>query len=122
MLTNLLSHDLGLLLRGGAALDALGSWAVQVVLRNPALIICLLGLSTSSDSRSICANDRNLVFRSHSLLGATGRTLSALATLSAALGLWEEGLDPSLVDEVESSSEGCEEEEVQEDAANALAF
>ena len=122
MLANLLSNNASLLLRRGAALDALGSRAVQVVLRDPALIICLLGLSTSSNSWSICANDRDLVLRSHSLLRATGRTLGTLTTLSAALGLWEEGLDPGLVDEVEGSGEGCEEEEVQEDAANALAF
>jgi hypothetical protein len=93
-----------------------------VVLRDPALIIRLLGLSTSSNSRSIRTNDRDLVLRSHSLLGATGRTLGALATLSAALGLWEQGFDPGLVDEVESSGEGGEEEEVQEDAANELAL
>jgi hypothetical protein len=48
---------------------------------------------------------------------ATGRTLGTLPTLSTALGLWEEGLDPGLIDEVEGSGEGGEEEEVQENAA-----
>ena len=89
-----------------------------MVLRDPALIICLLGLSTSGNSGAVCTNDRNLVFRSHGLLGTTGRTLGTLPTLSTTLGLWEEGLDPGLIDEVEGSGKGGEEEEVQENAAN----
>jgi hypothetical protein len=36
--------------------------------------------------------------------------------------LREEGLDPGLVDEVECSGECSEEEEVEEDAVNELAF
>jgi hypothetical protein len=92
-----------------------------MVLGDPALVICLLSLSTSSNSGSVGANDRDLVFRGHSLLGTSRRTLSAVPTLSAALSLWEESLDPGLVYKVEGSGEGGEEEEVQEDAANELA-
>jgi len=36
--------------------------------------------------------------------------------------LWEEGLDPGLVDEVECSGECCKEEEIEEDAVDELAF
>jgi hypothetical protein len=88
-----------------------------VVLRDPALIVCLLGLSSSSDRWSIRANDRNLILRSHSLLRATGRTLGTLSALSAALCLWEEGLDPGLIYKVEGSGECGKEEEVQENTA-----
>jgi hypothetical protein len=89
-----------------------------VVLRDPALIVCLLGLSASGHSRSICTNDRDLVLWSNSLLGATRGTLGTLSTLPATSGLWEESLNPGLVNEIEGSSKCGEEEEVQEDAAS----
>ena len=57
-----------LLRLGGAALDSLGGWTVDMVLRDPALIICLLCHSSSGNSRAICANDGDLVNRVDSLL------------------------------------------------------
>jgi hypothetical protein len=112
---HLLSNDLGLS-RRGAALNTLSSWAVDVVLWDPALIIRLLSQSTSSDSWSISANNGNLVVHVDSLLGASRRSLGALTTLTTTASLREEGFDPGLVDKVESSGEGGAQEEVQEDA------
>ena len=89
---------------------------------NPAFVIRLLGHCTSGNSRSISANDRNLLFCVKCLLGAGRGTFGPLATLSAALQLWEEGLDPRLVDEVEGACEGGEEEEVQEDTAKMMSI
>jgi len=85
-----------------------------MMIRNPALIIRLLRLSTSRNSRSISPNDRDLILGRNGSFGTSGRTLSALATFSSAFGLWEEGCDPGLVDEIEGTSEGGEEEEVKE--------
>jgi hypothetical protein len=68
--------------------------------RNPAFIIRRLGHGASRNSRSISANNRHLLLGIKCLLRASRRTLGALATLAAALQLWEEGLDPGLVDEV----------------------
>jgi hypothetical protein len=79
---------------------------------DPALII---GLGTSSDSRAISTNNSNLL-GGVDLLGSLGRLLSTLATLAAATLLGEEGGDPGVVDEVDSSGESTEEDDVQEDA------
>ena len=83
------------------------------MLRNPALIIALRCHRSSGHSRSISPRSRNLLLRVNRLL--RNRTL---ATLAAALQLWEERLDPGLVDKVESSQEASEEEEVKEDAGS----
>lgn len=92
-----------------------------MVLRDPALIIHLLSLSTGRNSWSICSNHRHLFINRDCLLCACGRTLSALSTLATTLCLREESLDPGLVDEIEGSSGGAGEEEVQEDAKSKLA-
>lgn len=112
---HLFLHDFSLL---GAlsTLDALSRRAVEMTLRDPALVISLLGQCTSRDSWSISTNDRHLLLGVKCLLGSGRGTLCALATFSAALQLWEEGLDPGLVDEVQGSSECGEEEEVEENA------
>ncbi len=87
-----------------------------MVLGDQALIVCLLGFSTSGNSWSISTNDRDLLVNGDSLLCSCRRTLGALSTLSSTLGLWEECLDPGLVYEVEGTGESCEEEKVEEDA------
>lgn len=83
-----------------------------MVLGNPALIVCLLSQSTGCNGRSISTNDGDLILGSNGLLGTLGRTLGALTTQSALLGLWEKSLDPGFVYEVENASGACEEEEV----------
>ena len=81
---------------------------------DPALIV---GLGTGGDSRAVSADDGNLVGRVD-LLGSTGRLLGALAALATALLLGEEGGDPGVVDEVDGSSEGAQEDDVEEDAGD----
>jgi hypothetical protein len=91
--------------------------------RNPALIVSLLRHGASCHRGSITSNDGNLVLRGDCFLRASRGTLCALSALAAAAGLWEERLNPGLVDKVECASEGAEEEEIEEDAAgNELAL
>lgn len=52
----------------GTALIALGSRAIDVMLWNPALIVCLLCHCSSSHGRSICSNYRDLILGVDSLL------------------------------------------------------
>ena len=87
-----------------------------MTLWDPALIIRLLRQGTTGHSWSVSANNRILLLGVQCLLGTSRGTLGALAALSAALQLWEECLDPGLVDEVDGSYESGEEEEVKEDA------
>lgn len=68
---------------------------------NPAFVVGL----ASRDAGGLRAGDVSV---------GSGLDLLGLAGRAASLG--EQGLDPGLVDEVESSSEGTSEEEVQEDA------
>ena len=102
---------------GGAAADALGLRALQVRSRDPALIV----LRAGGDSRAISANNSDL-FGGIDLLGALGGLLSTLATLAAALLLGEEGGDPGVVDEETGTSEGAEEDEVEEKARQDVSF
>lgn len=104
-----LTLDLGL---GSSAPNAPSLWALEVLGRDPALII---GLRTASDSGTIGANNRSLI-RGIDLLRATGGLLSTLATLAAALFLGEESGDPGVVDEVDGSGKGGQEDEVEEDS------
>ena len=103
-----LSPGLGL---GGAAADALGLRALQMRGRDPALVV----LRARGDSRAVSADNANLL-GGVDLLRALGRLLGALTTLAAALLLGEESGDPGVVDEVDGSNEGAEEDEVKEDA------
>ena len=102
---------------GGAAADALGLRALQVRSRDPALIV----LRAGGDSRAISANNSDL-FGGIDLLGALGGLLSTLTTLAAALLLGEEGGDPGVVDEETGTSEGAEEDEVEEKARQDVSF
>lgn len=79
--------------------------------RDPALVV----LGAGSDSRTISTNNSNLL-SGVDLLGALGGLLSTLTTLATTLLLGEESSDPGVVDEVDGSSEGAEEDEVEEDA------
>lgn len=111
-------HPVHLSSRSGAAsrlsarLNSLGLGSLQVVRRNPALVV---GLRSGGDSRAISANNADLIGRVD-LLGPSRRALGALTTLSATLLLREEGGDPGVVDEVAGSGEDAKEDEVEEDA------
>jgi hypothetical protein len=96
-----------------ATLHPLGLRAVDDMVRNPAFIICLLRDATCH-SGSISST------RGYRFLGGSCRALSTFATLASSL-LWEESLDPCLINEVEGSSESREEEEIQEDSDHRLA-
>lgn len=97
-------------LGAGARLDATGDRAVDVVVRDPALVVVL--------SRSDGNGDR---------LG-TGERLSNIDGLlgllvgTGSLSLGEERLDPGLVHEVEGTGESSREEEVEEDTANSVSL
>lgn len=105
---------LDLCLRGStpARADALGLRALQMLHRDPALIVCL---GTTSDGRAISTDHSNLL-RGVDLLGTEGRLLRAFTALATALLLRKEGRNPGVVDEVDGSAEGTQEYEVQEDA------
>lgn len=102
-----LGLDLGL---GGAAADALGLGALEVLDGDPGLVVDL----GTGDGRAISANNGDLL-GGVDLLGAGGRLLRALAALATAPLLGEEGGDPGVVDEVNGSAESAEEDEVEED-------
>lgn len=76
---------------------------------DPALVV----LSARGNSRAISANNRNLLGRVD-LFGALRGLLGTFAALTTTLLLGEEGGDPSVVDEVGGSSEGTEEDNIQE--------
>lgn len=86
------------------------------MLRNPTLIVSLLCHRSGSNSRSISSDDGNLIINIDSLLASTGRTLGALSTLSTALGLREERLNPLPVDAESNGTSKTEEDEVEEDS------
>ncbi len=79
---------------------------------DPALIICL---GPTRDSWAIRTDDTDLV-SGINFLGATRRSLGALAAFAATALLGEESADPGAVDEVASTGEGGEEEKVEEDS------
>ena len=83
---------------------------------DPLLIISLLGQILVGNGWSISTNDAKLLINWDGLLGASEGTASALASLTVALGLWEEGLEPGLVDEVHSSGTRGGEHEVEKEA------
>lgn len=63
------NFGLGSLALAWTALDSLGCRTVDVVLWNPALVVCLLRNGSSSNSWSISANDTDLILGRNSLLG-----------------------------------------------------
>lgn len=85
--------------------------------RDPALIV----LRAGGDSRAISANNSDLL-GGIDLLGALGGLLSTLTTLAAALLLGEKGGDPGVVDEETGTSEGAEEDEVEEKTRQHISF
>jgi hypothetical protein len=89
------------LLLAGAGLYALGDRAVDVVVRDPALVIGLAGGLGAREG-----------------IGGVDGLLDGLLGSTRFLGLGEESLDPGLVDEVEGASESGSENKVQEDATN----
>ena len=78
--------------------------------RNPTLIV---GFCTRCHSWTISSNDRDLI-RRVDLLRLTRRFLGPFAAFAAASLLWEKCSDPRAVDEVTGTTEGSEQEEVQE--------
>ena len=84
------------------------------MLRNPAFIIRLLRCATCH-CRPINTTS------GHWILRASCRTLGALFPTLALPLLWEESLDPSLINEIEGSGEGGEEDEIEEDSNDNLA-
>lgn len=107
-------HSTASLGLGSAALDTTRLRAVQVAGGDPALIV---GLGARRDSRTVSADNGNLVSRVDGL-GALRRSLGALATLATALLLREQSRDPSVVDEVAGAGENGSENEVEEKAAS----
>lgn len=90
-------------LGAGARLDATGDRAVDVVVRDPALVV-VLSRSDGNGGR-LGAGER--LSNIDGLLG--------LLVGTGSLSLGEESLDPCLVDEVEGTGESSREEEVEED-------
>lgn len=115
--TRLLSNPLA----RGTALDTSSSWAVKMGRIDPLLIISLLRHILVGHGWSISTDNAELLIDWDGLLGASEGTTSALTTLTAALGLWEESLDPGLVDVVEGSGTDTGEHEVEEEAGWMLA-
>jgi hypothetical protein len=105
-----LALDLGL---WGAAPDALGLRALQVLGRDPARVI---GLGTGSGNGGAVGAENGNLLGWVDLLGAAGGLLRALTALAAAPLLRKEGRDPGIVDEVDSAAESAEEHEVEENA------
>lgn len=100
---------LGLLgLAAGAALDALGDRALDVVLGDPALVKVLIGTSGGASGLGTGNGLDNI-----DLLALLADGLGSLA------GLGEESLDPGLVDEVDDGAKDTGQEEVEEDATTS---
>lgn len=92
----------------GSRLDALADRSVDVVVRNPALVVGLASCGRSS--HGLGAGERTVNLTLSGLLGGLGSTLSGR----------EEGLNPSLVNKVQSTSERDGQEEVEEDTINRI--
>ena len=90
------------LLLAGARLDSLGGGAVDVVVRDPVLVVAASGNSTSGLRAG----------QSGVRVGDLLDLLRGLGTLS----LREESLNPGLVDKEEETREGGGQEQVEEDA------
>jgi hypothetical protein len=93
-------------LGAGARLDAAGDRAVDVVVRDPALVVVL----SRGDGNGGRLGTGERLSNIDGLLG--------LLVGTGALSLREESLDPGLVDEVESTGESSREEEVEEDTTD----
>ena len=100
-------------LRPSTALDALSRRSIDVVSRNPTLVVCF---SSTCDGRTISSQYGHLIGWVDLL--APQRALRTLTTLASTALLWEERSDPGTVDEVASPREESTEEEVKEDSAD----
>lgn len=89
-----------------AALDSLGFWPVDVVRRNPALVI---RLGAAGDRGSVGPYNRDLVRRIN-FLRSERRLLGPFTSFSTTALLREESADPGAVDEVTGASKGSEED------------
>lgn len=89
-----------------ATLDSLGLRLVDVVRRNPTFII---SFRARGNCRSIGSHDGDLI-SGVDFLRLARRLLSTLAAFSSATLLWEEGADPSAINEVACASKGSTEE------------
>ena len=92
----------------GSAPDALRLRTLQMLRRDPALVI---GLSSGCDSRVISTSNTSLVGWVD-FLATAGRCFGALTTFTTTALLWEESGDPGVVDEVDGSTEGCEKDAI----------
>ena len=86
------------------------------MLWDPVLVICLLGQVLVGNSWSITSNNAELLLNWDGLLGASKGAASTLTTLASLAGLWEESLDPGLVNVVHGSSSGGSEDQIEEEA------
>lgn len=102
-----------------AALNLPRRWAVDVVVWDPVLVVRLLCQVLCGDSWSVRANDAQLLIGRHSF-GTTQRAARTLASLTSALGLGEESLNPGLVHGVECSSGSRGKNKVKEDAGGPV--
>lgn len=99
-----------------AAPDTLSLRALQMGSGDPAFIV---GLCTGSNSRSISTGNSNLV-SGIDLLASAGGAFGTLATLATALLLRKQSGNPGVVNKVDGSGEGSEENNIEEDTANTL--
>ena len=88
-----------------------------MVLWNPTLIV---SFRSGGDSRSVRANDGDLIRRVNSFRAPRG-SFRPFSALSSAALLREQSSNPRVVDEIAGAREGCEQEEVEEDAVDAYA-
>lgn len=99
-------------LRSCAALDPLGLWLIDMMRRDPALVVCrCLG----SHGWSIGSDNGDLISWIN-LLRLAGRFLGAFAAFASTALLGKECTDPGAVDEIACASKASGEEEVKEDA------
>lgn len=113
-------HHLLTLLLTSTALDTLSTRTLQMMLRDPALIVRLLRKGARRDGRSVGTNHGNLIFGIDSLLGPGGAGARTLTTLATTLGLREELFNPRLVHKVEGTRKASEEEEVEKNTVWVL--
>jgi hypothetical protein len=91
-----------------AALDGSSLWTLDVVSRDPLLVVCL---GPSCHGWALCASNRHALVRS-TLLGSAA--FRAIATFALPRKV---GRNPNSVEKVDDTDEAGEEEEIKEDAS-----
>lgn len=106
----------------GRASYTLSSRPVKMSFRDPAGVESsrIIGNRACGDSRSVSADDRDLVFRRNSFLATLGWSLGSLSALSSTFGLWEKLLKPSLVYIISSTSRSTKKHEVEKETNKKL--